>query len=817
MKIFIAIIITIVLAILVTIIVKHTTSSDLGLVTSTSGVRPEKNITIKGSSTGNTITLSVDSLGKISFKQTITKTITETINPQDVDKSSSKQLTSPISIRFTVTKDYVYTTNGIFYTRTTIKQGNNKAKISVKAYDLSKGPLPPFQTYTISDKLKSIGYSNVNDFFTPKVRQYYDIMFKNIIVPKVAEYNKKYKTNIVITTLDDYINTTWFNVAGFRDRLYQPNKTINSKFLGLSTVSIYSGITKITPPTWASGVKIENTLTKSILKKNKEGVEELVTKTIELPKYEAINPLKNIFTPSAGYNEKLVSQNPSAVLLNPLLGINFDNFETIPRKETGYQDLSNNIDYFDQAFANTENRNAFIQGMFKDPKTYKIVNNKDFSSAEQDYYYPVDTSKSIEEITKLNPNVKRPAIIYGLVKMPSQSVIEQGEKLSETLRKRYDNCRYQLEKVKWPYTDGKSCADSQDAALSHYVYKPAKDCDKVKIGDAWCSYESTEFLDSSGGDNMLICEWGDLKHDSPNIQGYQKILFTFEGTEVNVFDWMADLCVIPWPVPALGCMVHIGFWSKFCLWIPKILKYLRASVVERDIDGNPSKIRTPFKKVIFVGHSLGGAIAHLASAYIQSLCVDRIEVEVASQGAPSPFWIYKPIDSFFINYPKRFKGYFHDECFANPNRDDPVPDILYWLGFLHWFDFEAPVRRNVRRGWSWDLFEGGWFRCAYKGGYFDTEENYISLLRIFLNVVGGGVLGEVVDALLGFALEHTITEYFPKISNTQCPAGSYDPTPDRDFDQMDKAGFCNNSGDCLNGGSCTVIDPEGYKCDNYSG
>ena len=825
MKIVLLAIALVVLVVCIAIIVKHTTSSTedtSNLITSTSGTRLEKNITIKGSSTGNNITISVNSLGQISFKQTITKTVTDTIDPKDIVPNSGKTLSKPTTVTTNITRDFVYTTRGNFYTRTVLKQGANKPKIFIKAYDLSKGPLPPFSCYSIVDKLKSIGYSDPNKFFTPKVRSLFDNALKTNVLPKVAEYNKKFGTNIIITNIEDYINTTWFNVAGIRDRLYQPNKTINSKFLGLSNVKIYTGTTAISAPTWASKVNIETTISKSIIK-NIEGKDQVIDKTIEFPKYKSIDPFKLPFKEN-GYNEKMVQDNLSEILLNPLSGIDFQKIEeeinNNPLPETGYKDLSTIVDAVnDGLFSQSdEDRAKNIQAMINEPHKYRLINNLDPNYADKEegyYYYPVDTPKTNEEIrqyTTLHPSVKRPAILYGIVKMPAQKVREQGVKLAEELQKRYDNCRYQIQKVKQPFTDGNACQDSQDAALAHYVYNTAKDCDMVRIGDVWCSYDTTNSLDPSGGDNMLTCEWGKQKHESGNIQDYEKITFTFEGTEVNVFDWMADLCVIPFWVPELGCNVHLGFWSKFVLWIPKILKGLRARVAP----GNPSKITTRFKKVILIGHSLGGAMASLAAAYIQAICVDSIEVEVASQGAPSPFWLSKPLGSFFIKYPKRFKGYFHDECFFNPNRDDPVPDILYIAGFWHWFDFEAPVRRGIRRGWSWDFWDGGWWRCNYEGGYFDTEENWISLLRITLDVLGGFVLGEVVDALLGFALEHTITEYFPKISNTQCP-GAWDPTPDVDFDQVPKAGFCNNSRDCLNGGQCTVIDPEGYKCSNYSG
>jgi hypothetical protein len=226
-------------------------------------------------------------------------------------------------------------------------------------------------------------------------------------------------------------------------------------------------------------------------------------------------------------------------------------------------------------------------------------------------------------------------------------------------------------------------------------------------------------------------------------------MFVFEGTD-EVGDWLFNAFAIPMPSSIYGCLIHSGFWLKFHKWVPLICNYLKMT----------TETSTPYKKIIFGGHSLGGAIAQLAAGYFKNRFGSSVEIEIFSHGAPSPFYIYTPQFVRDIKH-NRYVGYFYDECWANPNRKDPVPDILTLNGYYHWSP-ERPVRRVKYAKWEVNTdslgdFISGITGCAPNGGRYD---------KVPVRIIP--VLGQALGVL-----EHSIDEYFMKISNIQayCPGG----------------------------------------------
>ncbi|GAA1286943.1 lipase family protein [Saccharothrix xinjiangensis] len=82
------------------------------------------------------------------------------------------------------------------------------------------------------------------------------------------------------------------------------------------------------------------------------------------------------------------------------------------------------------------------------------------------------------------------------------------------------------------------------------------------------------------------------------------VVTAFRGTEpVQLRDWLSDATTPPWPGPAKTGLVHHGFAEALRAVLPSVL----AAVEE---------LRDDEQTVWFTGHSLGGALAMLAAAWL---------------------------------------------------------------------------------------------------------------------------------------------------------------------------------------------------------
>jgi hypothetical protein len=773
-----------------------TTTTTMAPTTTSIPINKIKDITIFGygisnnNLNGNKIVLSVALDGKINFSQHIERMKTIIIDPNkdefadDIDTQSNKP-SSSIQITNRIIEDYIYI-DGIFYIKKIIYQGNT-SKQKIQAYDISKGPLPPFKVSNIYDTMKSMNIIP-STIFTSEYMSSFEKLFETVR-KNVQDFNKKYNRNIVLTTASDYLQTSWFNVCGIIDRLWLPDGKLNTSFMGFNNINIQNTAIPILTPDWA--IKPVDVYTKSIERIDEKGQTVIQDIDMRFPIFTQINPFSDVFTEKNGYDPNLFIKNPTDVRLDPINGINMKNLIDNPLPlinnymQREIQTLENylltnidNLKYYLDDYVN-----IFVNKYIDKEIFEKVCIKGDSINGDTYMYLPIilNPKTLLDTIVKQGRLDKNTTLLFkGMIRTDyikwqvAKSEIDMSsiQKIISELQAKYDACRADISLIKQPFTDGNSCPDSQDAALSIYAYNPAFNCSWARIGDAWTSVETTV------EDNFTISEWGKLYHG--DIPEYQKIIFTFEGTETIIGDWLSNINVLPVPVLRIGAVVHAGFWNKCQQWIPTILKYLRPKYRGLSPFGF-NTYTTWAKKIIFGGHSLGGAQAQLAAAYFKVYFPDA-EIEVFSQGAPSPFWLCKPFDYINVNHPKRFKSYFYDECIFNPSRDDPVSDILNWFGFWHWFDFETPARRFIKRKWSWNPFDGGWTRCKYNGGIWDAYDNPESLLKWALNILGyifaGGIpIGEIVDLVLGAIFEHGMGEYFPKISNTQCN-GYWDPNPD---------------------------------------
>jgi len=143
-------------------------------------------------------------------------------------------------------------------------------------------------------------------------------------------------------------------------------------------------------------------------------------------------------------------------------------------------------------------------------------------------------------------------------------------------------------------------------------------------------------------------------------------------------DWFFNALIIPFPSVIFKGIIHLGFWLKSISVISEILKCAE--------EQNPDKI-------VFVGHSAGGAVCLLCH---RAICGDY-DSESHAYGTPAPLWLWP----FFLK-DKKSKVY--------RNGWDLVPYSISIFLYSHGCEIEG-------KGKSINLFEDhmpGMYRETFK-------------------------------------------------------------------------------------------------------
>ncbi|KAH6845495.1 Alpha/Beta hydrolase protein [Chaetomium sp. MPI-CAGE-AT-0009] len=131
----------------------------------------------------------------------------------------------------------------------------------------------------------------------------------------------------------------------------------------------------------------------------------------------------------------------------------------------------------------------------------------------------------------------------------------------------------------------------------------------------------------------------------------KKIVVAFRGS-TSVRNWIADFIFIQVPCDlGSGCLAHTGFYASWGEVASRVLDGIRAAT-----KANPTY------KVVVTGHSLGGAVATLATAYIRKA---GIAADLYTYGSP------RVGNLPFVEYITKQAG----AEYRITHTDDPVPRL----------------------------------------------------------------------------------------------------------------------------------------------
>ncbi|MFE0376564.1 lipase family protein [Streptomyces inhibens] len=163
------------------------------------------------------------------------------------------------------------------------------------------------------------------------------------------------------------------------------------------------------------------------------------------------------------------------------------------------------------------------------------------------------------------------------------------------------------------------------------------------------------------------------------LGGRDMIITGFRGTEpTNLRDWLSDATTPPWPGPGGKGYIHYGFGEALQAVWPQV----RAAVDEFRDNG---------QTVWFTGHSLGGALAMLAGAWLHFE-----EPHVTANGVYT-FGQPRTCDRLLS---QEFNTAFSERMYRFVNNNDIVPQLppepaFHHVSALRYIDSEGAIHNTM--------------------------------------------------------------------------------------------------------------------------
>ncbi|MGP8298028.1 lipase family protein [Streptomyces inhibens] len=163
------------------------------------------------------------------------------------------------------------------------------------------------------------------------------------------------------------------------------------------------------------------------------------------------------------------------------------------------------------------------------------------------------------------------------------------------------------------------------------------------------------------------------------LGGHNMIITAFRGTEpTNLRDWLSDATTPPWPGPGGKGYVHYGFGEA----LESVWPQVRAAVDEFRDNG---------QTVWFTGHSLGGALAMLAGAWL------HFEEPYVTANGVYTFGQPRTCDRLLS---QEFNTAFSERMYRFVNNNDIVPQLppepaFHHVSALRYIDSKGAIHNTM--------------------------------------------------------------------------------------------------------------------------
>ena len=285
---------------------------------------------------------------------------------------------------------------------------------------------------------------------------------------------------------------------------------------------------------------------------------------------------------------------------------------------------------------------------------------------------------------------------------------------------------------------------------SGILLKPAYNCDTCgKVSKTFTGIcdlcikivlSSSVYYPLQDDDFMTVC--GHL-YEIPNTGFIEdiskltsKITLVFSGSD-STSDLFSNADLIPIYDPIIGGWVHGGFYKKAIQW-KKAIEY-RLNLKKINNTGICGLYNKP---IDLVGHSLGGGIAIILSAWLRREynCI----VNITTFGTPFPYMTIDNDNKEVLNI-NMYRGFYYNSCPFIPSRNDPVSIILKFINF-DGVPKQIPLRKIQNTNYMCSNTN-----ITYDNMYFSSR----------LSTISNNILG---------SSEHRTDEYIDKINhlNTGC-------------------------------------------------
>ena len=168
------------------------------------------------------------------------------------------------------------------------------------------------------------------------------------------------------------------------------------------------------------------------------------------------------------------------------------------------------------------------------------------------------------------------------------------------------------------------------AKVSLTVYQEENEADFTEIDP---NFEVVDFFQFQGfnfGNIYTDTQVYILKDSSTST-----LIVGFRGSQPNFPDWFNDLSAIPFPYfpGSMGTLLHAGFLGAYNTIRKDLITVLLTKIAEEGIE-----------QIYFTGHSLGGALATVASYDFKLLISQNITIKTYTYGAPKVGNVYFAYD-----------------------------------------------------------------------------------------------------------------------------------------------------------------------------